>query len=129
LRETLHLISHAFLSDFWVVSYSLKYSKPNIPPLILIDCEIISAKDHPSVKANPNNKYCKISISDNGIGFQQQYAEKIFKLFHRLHAADAYSGTGIGLAICKKIVENHASLIVAEGIPDTGATLTIYLPV
>jgi signal transduction histidine kinase len=112
-----------------LIGNSLKYSKVDRPPLIRIHCETIVAKDDPSVKWATNNKYHKISITDNGIGFEQQYAEKIFNLFQRLDTTSNYSGTGIGLAICKKIVENHTGVIVAQGIPDTGATFTIFLPI
>jgi signal transduction histidine kinase/CHASE3 domain sensor protein len=112
-----------------LIANSLKYCNSNTPPLIVISCEIINAKDDPSVRANPNSKYCKITFKDNGIGFEQQYAEKIFNLFHRLHATNTYAGTGIGLAICKKIVDNHAGFIVAQGVLDEGATFTIFLPV
>jgi PAS domain S-box-containing protein len=112
-----------------LISNSLKYSSPNRPPLILINCEIINVKETPSVKMTTNNKCYKISIIDNGIGFEQQYAEKIFNLFHRLHARDTYFGTGIGLAICKKIIENHSGIITAQGVPDVGATFTVFLPI
>ena len=70
----------------------------------------------------------KIIISDNGIGFEQEYADYIFKLFQRLHSRKEYSGTGIGLAICKKIVENHHGTITATGEPGKGATFTILMP-
>jgi light-regulated signal transduction histidine kinase (bacteriophytochrome) len=72
--------------------------------------------------------FYKIAISDNGLGFEQQYADNIFVLFHRLHHSTQYSGTGIGLAICKKIVENHSGYIFAEGKPDVGSTFTLFLP-
>ena len=65
----------------------------------------------------------------SGIGFDQEYADKIFILFNRLHNKNEYSGTGIGLAICKKIVENHKGYIFANGVPGVGTTITIYLPV
>jgi signal transduction histidine kinase len=72
--------------------------------------------------------YCHISISDNGIGFEQQYSEKIFEVFQRLHGRSEYQGTGIGLAIVKKIVENHNGIITAKGEQDKGATFDIYIP-
>ena len=75
-----------------------------------------------------DKKYYKISIADNGIGFEQQYAESIFKFFHRLLDDKAIEGTGIGLTICKKIVENHKGYIIADGTPNKGATFNVFLP-
>ena len=75
------------------------------------------------------SKQCyEITVADNGIGFEQEYAENIFKLFQRLHGRNEYYGTGIGLAICKKIVENHKGIIKATGFPGAGAIFTIILP-
>ena len=73
--------------------------------------------------------YCHITISDNGIGFEQQYNEKIFEVFQRLHTQEKYKGTGVGLAIVKKIVENHQGTITAKGEVDKGASFDIYFPV
>ena len=108
---------------------ALKYSNPGTPPLIKIDCEKLAARDNPDFITDKRKKYLKIIISDNGMGFDQQYAEKIFILFHRLHNNTEYVGTGIGLSICKKIAENHNGFIIAEGKPGIGATFTVYLPV
>jgi light-regulated signal transduction histidine kinase (bacteriophytochrome) len=73
--------------------------------------------------------FARIVVKDNGIGFNESYAEKIFEIFQRLHSANVYEGTGIGLAICKKIVDNHHGSIHAEGKPGEGAMFTIILPV
>src|SRR5690606_42160464 len=75
-----------------------------------------------------SKQYHKISVIDNGIGFEVKYAEKIFEVFQRLHQKTEYSGTGIGLAICKKIVENHNGYIFATAKLGTGAQFIIYLP-
>ncbi len=111
-----------------LIGNSLKYSKPGISPIITIGCEIIFSSDYPLLKTDNQKKYYKISVTDNGLGFEQKYAENIFILFQRLNHKTEYPGTGIGLAICKKIVENHQGFITAEGKPDIGATFTIFLP-
>jgi len=110
-----------------LISNSLKYSKAKTAPIIKINASIITHNEE-DLLPNSNSKYYKITIEDNGIGFEQEYAKKIFILFNRLHNKNEYEGTGIGLAICKKIVENHKGFIVAKGIPDEGATFIIYLP-
>ncbi|WP_158634645.1 sensor histidine kinase [Flavobacterium glaciei] len=111
-----------------LISNSLKYSKVEIAPIIKINTRIITHNDEEFLP-NHNSKYYKITIEDNGIGFDQQYAKKIFILFNRLHNKNEYEGTGIGLAICKKIVENHKGFILANGTHNEGATFIIYLPV
>ena len=70
-----------------------------------------------------------LRVRDNGIGFTDRHAERIFRIFQRLHQRDEYDGTGIGLAICARIVERHGGTIVAEGDPEAGATFTVLLPV
>lgn len=111
-----------------LISNSLKYSKPDVNPIITIHCEKISVAQISSLKTNPEKEYYQISISDNGMGFDQQFSESIFTLFQRLHSSAEFPGTGIGLAICKKIVENHMGAIKAEGKLNIGATFTIFLP-
>ncbi|MBK7888441.1 MAG: hypothetical protein IPJ86_14540 [Bacteroidetes bacterium] len=73
--------------------------------------------------------YSHISITDNGIGFKNEFREKIFEVFQKLHSKDEYAGTGIGLAIVKKIVENHNGVIFARGEINKGSTFDIYIPV
>lgn len=72
--------------------------------------------------------YCRIFVEDNGIGFDQKYAEQIFEMFKRLHHQDEYEGTGIGLAFCKKIMEQHEGFISARSSVDQGATFIVALP-
>jgi len=72
---------------------------------------------------------CRITIADNGIGFAAKYQDSIFDLFERLHGRDEFEGTGIGLAICRKVAERHGGTITAEGRPGQGAVITIILPV
>jgi light-regulated signal transduction histidine kinase (bacteriophytochrome) len=75
-----------------------------------------------------NREYYKISLRDNGIGFDKVYADKIFQIFQRLHGKSEYAGSGIGLAICRKIADNHKGLIFAESEPGKGSLFTIILP-
>lgn len=112
-----------------LISNSLKFSNPEIPVVIKINSEIAAAEDLENEKLIPSKKYCHIKVSDNGIGFEAQYNKKIFEVFQRLHGRDRYNGTGIGLAIVKKIVENHNGIITASGKQNEGATFDIYIPV
>ncbi|HEX8269733.1 MAG TPA: CHASE3 domain-containing protein [Flavobacterium sp.] len=112
-----------------LISNSLKYAKADVPPEITILYNLADSRKTPELKKRIHRKYHQITISDNGIGFEQQYAERIFVLFHRLHDREKYSGTGIGLAICKKMAENHHGFIVAYGNLGEGATFKIFLPV
>ncbi|WP_299393314.1 CHASE3 domain-containing protein [uncultured Gelidibacter sp.] len=111
-----------------LLSNSLKYSRENTPPAITITYSLTNASDLPKIKYSKFNTYHTITVQDNGIGFDQEYAEKIFILFNRLHNKNEYSGTGIGLSICKKIVDNHNGYITAVGDTNTGSTFTVYLP-
>jgi PAS domain S-box-containing protein len=107
---------------------SVKYKRPNVPPHILIKAEQVNSNELANYPKETDSDFWKLTITDNGIGFEQQYADKIFELFQRLHSRFEYEGTGIGLAICKKIVQNHKGLIRATGIPESGASFEIYLP-
>ena len=111
-----------------LIGNSLKYCKTDIAPIIKINYSIITANEEEFLPNN-NNKYHKIIFEDNGIGFEQEYAKKIFILFNRLHNKNEYDGTGIGLAICKKIVDNHKGFIFAKGILGEGAKFIIYFPI
>ncbi len=113
-----------------LISNALKYSRPDIAPHIGIASEELTEDERAELGlpqlAHP---YCKLVFSDNGIGFSPEYESKIFHIFHRLHGKGQYEGTGIGLAMCKKIVENHHGLIYARGQEGHGATFTVVLPV
>lgn len=110
-----------------LVGNSLKFSGTD--PLIRISAvRVTGGTQAADERLQKNVNYLHLTFQDNGIGFDQQYAEKIFTIFQRLHNRQAYSGTGIGLAICKKTVENHHGLIYAQGQPGAGATFHIYLP-
>jgi PAS domain S-box-containing protein len=109
-----------------LLSNSLKFN--NRTPIITVSCEIVSDGEiRQSSKLAPGDYY-KIMFEDNGIGFEQQYAEQIFTIFQRLNDKPEFTGTGIGLALCRKIVENHGGMITASGNPGVGACFSIYLP-
>ena len=109
---------------FNLIENAIKYRREDVLPEIRITAETFLKEDSDGEKA----KYHRITVSDNGIGFEQKYEEHIFKLFQRLHGRSEYSGTGIGLAICKKIVENHKGTIRAVSEPCKGSAFIIELP-
>jgi len=111
-----------------IISNAIKYRKEDVNPVIKINAVKVSALQLKEVVDLKADTFWRISIVDNGIGFEPQYATKIFELFQRLHGKNEYSGTGVGLAICKKIMQNHKGIIIAESEPDKGATFHIYLP-
>lgn len=111
-----------------LISNSLKFSVKDRQPKIQIQSEKGYGSEFDQERLSSQTHYCHIKITDNGIGFEQEYNERIFELFQRLHGKDKYNGTGIGLAIVKKIVENHHGIISATGRPNQGAIFDIYLP-
>lgn len=111
-----------------LISNSLKFSNPAIPPHIVIKSSLAKGSEINNEKISPEKNYCHITVSDNGIGFEPQYSERIFNVFKRLHNKGQYNGTGIGLAIVKKIIENHNGLITATSQLNQGATFDIYIP-
>ncbi|MBC7554527.1 MAG: PAS domain S-box protein [Taibaiella sp.] len=110
-----------------LIGNSIKFAKTDIPPLIKIESEIKIFHEENEHNLPLGQSFCHIRIEDNGIGFDQQYNERIFEVFQRLHSKEDYSGTGIGLAIVKKIVENHNGYIIAKGKAGVGATFNIYI--
>jgi hypothetical protein len=103
-----------------LISNALKYRKADVAPEVEISAEQVE---------RAGNKYHLIKVADNGIGFAQEYADKIFHMFTRLHGKAEYSGTGVGLSIVKKVVENHHGFIVVDSEPGKGSTFMIYFPV
>jgi len=99
-----------------LLTNAIKYRREDIPPVV-------------RVRATNGGGQCRITVSDNGIGFQAEHAEKIFRMFERLHNRAEYEGSGIGLAICRKIAERHGGTIEAAGIAGEGATFTVTLPI
>lgn len=112
-----------------LLSNSLKFSKKDVPPKINISCEYVNGKNINEEGVKEEVDYVQLLFEDNGIGFDQKDTEKIFQLFKRLHTRNEYSGTGIGLAVVKKIVENHDGFIRAESSREKGAGFKILLPV
>ncbi|HVI48341.1 MAG TPA: ATP-binding protein [Chitinophaga sp.] len=112
-----------------LLANAIKFSNPDRLLEINIHHEILPGKELGFVKENRwDTPFCRISIEDNGIGFDQTFAERIFLIFQRLHGISEYTGTGIGLAICKKIVDSHNGYIMAYGYPGKGSTFVIILP-
>jgi light-regulated signal transduction histidine kinase (bacteriophytochrome) len=112
-----------------ILSNALKFTRPGVIPEIKVSASIESGKNIKSGMVMKHQNYHHLSFTDNGIGFDPAYSTKIFEIFQRLHNRDTYEGTGVGLAICKKIVENHQGIIMAEGRANEGATIHVYLPV
>lgn len=114
-----------------LISNSLKYSRADISPIIEIEYKQVTGKEIPNAgNLQQENIYHKITFIDNGIGFEQQYTEKIFTIFQRLHNRNEYEGTGIGLSLCRRIVTNHSGFMFAEAKKEEqGAVFYIYLPI
>lgn len=111
-----------------IISNAIKYAKADVSPVIKIKSEIVKAENIRKPVNLHYQKYWKITFEDNGIGFEKTYEDKIFELFQRLHGKTEFEGTGIGLAICRKITQNHNGYITAEGYPGKGATFFVYFP-
>jgi len=111
-----------------LISNSIKFSQAGVPNKITITSCIEKGDSNMHKKLEITKNYCHIVYKDYGIGFSAKYNEKIFEVFQRLHGKETYKGTGIGLAIVKRIVENHKGIITANGKTNEGATFDIYLP-
>ncbi|MES2397062.1 MAG: PAS domain S-box protein [Bacteroidota bacterium] len=112
-----------------LIGNAIKYRKIGVKPNITITSSLVSGKSYINEGADANKNYQKFLFADNGIGFEQEYATKIFEIFQRLHGKSEYSGTGIGLAICKKIMENHNGFITAQSQVGEGSVFNVFFPV
>lgn len=120
-----------------LIGNALKFQPPDATPVVKIDAQIVNRGDlradavfpnSPAV-TSPDDKFCLLTIQDNGIGFEEQYLEKIFAVFQRLHGRSEYEGTGVGLAVCRRITDRHGGLITAQSRLGEGATFIVILPV
>jgi signal transduction histidine kinase len=111
-----------------IINNAIKFRKQDSTPVIGIECAVLMSDEVAHYKLSDKQTYYKIQITDNGIGFEEEYATRIFQIFQRLHGKAEYPGSGIGLAICQKILEHHNGIIYAENLPGTGARFTFILP-
>lgn len=111
-----------------LLSNAIKFRALEAKPMITLTGKIVAGSELPIKLSRPGKYYCHLQFTDNGIGFEPHFSKQIFEVFQRLHNQEIYKGTGIGLAICKKITENHFGAIVADAKPGEGATFHIFLP-
>jgi signal transduction histidine kinase len=111
-----------------LVSNSLKFFRPDVPTHVIIKSKVVFGRTLHHHFLLPDKKYCHIIYTDNGIGFDPQYKDRIFEAFQRLNSVVEFPGTGIGLAICKRIIENHNGFITANGKLNEGVRFDIYIP-
>jgi len=112
-----------------LISNALKFQQPGEAPEVIVESKALICADHQVPGAAPGEEVCQLMVKDNGIGFEEKFAEQIFVVFQRLHTRSEYEGTGIGLAVCRKITDRHGGTIVAKSTPGQGATFIVTLPV
>ncbi len=112
-----------------LISNAIKFQREGEVPEVEIEGKWLHAGDHQISGAGPGDEICKIMVKDNGIGFDQKFGDQIFVVFQRLHSRTEFEGTGIGLAVCRKITDRHGGAIVAKSSEGEGATFIITLPV
>jgi len=109
-----------------LIGNGLKFHRPGVAPLVQVTAEIIHGRDAVN-RVRPNGA-CRIAVTDNGIGFEEKYLDRVFTIFQRLHGRGKFEGTGIGLAICRRIVERHGGTITARSKPEQGSVFLVTLP-
>lgn len=112
-----------------LIGNALKFQPPNAQPLVKIHARILKSLFAGTPEEDPYAEQCELTIQDNGIGFDEKHTEKIFAVFQRLHGRDEYEGTGVGLAVCRRITDRHGGIISATSKPGAGATFIVTLPV
>lgn len=112
-----------------LVGNALKFNSPGRSPIVSVRGELIGGEERPAGSSEPREQQlCRITVEDNGIGFDEKYVDRIFAMFQRLHGRDQYAGTGMGLAICRRIAEHHGGNVTASSVPGTGSTFTVTIP-
>ena len=111
-----------------LLSNAIKFRDSSVAPIIHITSGKTTKTEKEEHHLPVDKEFFKIQVHDNGIGFEEEYADRIFQIFQRLHGKSEYPGSGIGLAICKKIVDNHNGIMYAESKPGSGATFVVILP-
>jgi PAS domain S-box-containing protein len=112
-----------------LIGNALKFQAPNAHPFVKIDAQIVKSPFAGGADDSPDAEVCELSVQDNGIGFDEKYSQKIFAMFQRLHGRNEYEGTGVGLAVCRRITDRHGGSIQAKSKPGEGATFIVTLPV
>jgi len=112
-----------------LIGNALKFHREGQPPVVKVRSERVTETTPPLADTDPVVDRCRIAVEDNGIGFDEKYLDRIFTVFQRLHGRGKYEGTGMGLAICRKIVERHGGEIIARSAPERGATFVVTLPI
>jgi signal transduction histidine kinase len=113
-----------------LIGNALKFHRPEAPPVVRLDSQILAdgVAVGEEIVTNGDHKLYQLTVADNGIGFDEKYLDRIFTPFQRLHSRNEYEGTGMGLAVCRKIVERHGGSITAKSTPGSGTTFQVILP-
>jgi len=112
-----------------LIGNALKFRRPEENPIVKVEGRFLGEREDRQAGRARSGELCRLTVEDNGIGFEPRYQERIFGIFQRLHPRDVYEGTGIGLAICRKIAEHHGGKIVAHSELGRGSTFEVLLPV
>ena len=112
-----------------LIGNAIKFQLPDAQPIVKINALIIKSSFSSGAEDEQDGDWCEIVVQDNGIGFEEKYSEKIFVVFQRLHPRSDFEGTGVGLAVCRRIADRHGGTIVAKSTPGEGAAFTVTLPV